>query len=753
MKNPVATGYLLSLIGIFYYLYLCQFIPAVNCRVFLALPDKDILMKGRHRDPMNIKKFIIYIFLMKIPRGRALRYLLSLIGIIYCLYLCQFIGTSRLNCIMLKFNTDIYAADKTPQEEMIQLDFNNTDVKLVIKTLSELTGQNFVIDESGGVRGAITVISPKKILRKDAAKVIESILELNGFSLVQSDKIVRVVNKRRAREQNISTEVGRETSKITDEDRIITQLIPLNYAKAGDIEKAIVPLISKDSNITVYIPTNLLIITEVASNIHRLLKVIENLDIPGAEIKTTLIQIKYASAKTIAGHITSVFGDPAAQQQMQMVHRQAGVNIPQADKRILKAMADDRTNTVIVLANEGDTKTIIEFVNSLDKDMAISRDDIHVYYLENSDAEELAKVLANVPLVEKKPEPGQPPPPQRPGTGIKPNIVADKFTNALIINEPPENYATIKKIISQLDIPRSQVLVEAAIVEMSLDKSLQLGVEWRSLNKPGEGAVSGFGGTNFGLSAEAPGMGFSVGLMKGKGIDENTGLPKLSSVGALINMFKADSDFNILSTPQIVTMDNQEAEIVISDVIPFVTNSRVTDTNNVIKTYDYKDVGITLKITPHINKQTKMVRMEILQEISKVVDASVTDAPRTSKRKAKTSVIVEHSKTIVIGGLIRNDKSTAESKIPLLGDIPYLGILFKRKKEINSKTNLMIFITPHIIANSKDFDKVTEDKKTQFQTFIDENKGIKTLSNTSPKREPFVIDTTSVHYDSLIIEK
>ncbi|MBI5417370.1 type II secretion system secretin GspD [Candidatus Poribacteria bacterium] len=666
--------------------------------------------------------------------------------------------------------SNIYAIEKiNPQDDTVNIDFSKADVKVVIRYLSDLTDQNFVIDT--GVSGEITVISPKKIPRKDAAKVIESILELNGLSLVPSDKLIRVVNKRKAREQNISTEMGREKDKIPDEDKIITQLIPLNFAKATDIEKAIVPLISKDSNITIYTPINILIITDVANNIHRLLKIIENLDVQGAEIKTTLIPIKYASAKTIAGHITTVFGDPQAQ-QMQQAHRQAGVNLPQGDKRLIKTIADDRTNTVVLLANEEDTKTIIEFVNSLDKDIDVGRDDIHVYYLENSDAEELAKVLANVPLVEKKPEPGQPQTPQRSGaSSMKPNIVADKYTNALIINEPPENYATIKKIISQLDIPRSQVLVEAAIVEMSLDKSLQVGVEWRSLNKPTAGVATAAVGSNFGLTQEglasAPygGQGLTVGLMKGW-LDESKGIP---NIGALLNLFKADSDFNILSTPQIVTMDNHEAEIVVSDVIPFVTNSRVTDTNNVIKTYDYKDVGITLKLTPHINKQTKMVRMDILQEISKVIDASVTEAVRTSKRKAKTSVIVQDEKTIVIGGLIRNDKTFAESKIPLLGDIPFLGILFKRKKEVNSKTNLMIFITPHIINNSNDFDSLTIKKRTQLQDFMDENRGIKTLNKDvsnpirEPKaidttstfiipKEPMTIDTTAVNYDSTIIE-
>ncbi|MBI4651154.1 type II secretion system secretin GspD [Candidatus Desantisbacteria bacterium] len=656
-----------------------------------------------------------------------------------------------LNCCLV-IDINVYAVEKSEsKDELIQLDFNNTDVKLVIKILSELTGKNFVIDESGGVRGTITVISPKKIHKKDAANIIESILELNDFSLVPSGELIKVVHKRKARERNITTDVGKDAEKVSEEDKVITQIIPLSYAKVTDIQKAIIPLMSKESNMTVYDPINLLIITDISSNIHRLLKIIDYLDVQSAEIKTSIISIKYASAKTIAGHVTSVFGEPAGQ-QIKQIHRRAGLDTPQmGDKRIIKAIADERTNSIIIIANDDDAKLISDFIKSLDKDLEISRDDIHVYYLENSDAEELAKVLSNVPLVEKKSEPGQPPAQvmQR-SQGMKPNIVADKFTNALIINEPPENYATIKKIISQLDIPRSQVLVEAAIVEMSLDKSLQMGVEWRSLNKPAEGVATGFGASNFGLTAEAAGgglLGLNIGLMKGA--DEKTGIP---NVGALLNMFKADSNFNILSTPQIVTMDNHEAEIVISDVIPFVTNSRVTDTNNVIKTYDYKDVGITLKITPHINKLTKMVRMDILQEISKVIDNSVTDAPRTSKRKAKTSVIVEHEKTIVIGGLIRNDKSFGESKIPLLGDIPFLGILFKRKKTVDTKTNLMIFITPHIIAGSNDFDSLTISKQNQLQKFADENKGMITLEKPVNKRQQLTIDSTSVNYDSFTIE-
>ncbi|MBI5206985.1 MAG: type II secretion system secretin GspD [Candidatus Firestonebacteria bacterium] len=679
---------------------------------------------------------------------------LNIFFLVYCFFIFNILNSHTI------FAGNINTNKNTSQEDTIQLDFNNTDIKLVIKTLSELTGNNFVIDESGGVRGAITVISPKKIAKKDAAKVIESILELNGFSLVQSGELIKVVHSRKAKERNIDTDIGKEPDKIPDEDRIITQIIPLTYANSNEIQKTILAFISKDSNITVYTPTNLLIITDIASNIHRLLKIIEYLDVQSAEIKTTIIPVQFASAKTIAGHIATVFGDPqTGKQQQQKVYRHPNIQITQTEKRIIKAIADDRTNTIILLANEDDTKLIIDFVKSLDTNIDSGRDDIHVYYLENSDAEELAKVLSNIPLVEKKSETGQPPNPHQirtPGMGIKPNIVADKFNNALIINEPPENYATIKKIIKQLDIPRSQVLVEAAIVEMSLDKSLQMGIEWRSLNKPNEGIVTGFGATNFGLGAEGLSGslgGLNVGLMKGT-IDGKSG--STPNVGALLNMFKADSDFNILSTPQIVTLDNQEAEIVVSDVVPFVTNSRITDQNNVIKTYDYKDVGISLKITPHINKNTRMVRMEILQEISKVVDASVTDAVRTSKRKAKTAVIVEDGKNIVIGGLIRNDKTLAESKIPLLGDIPFLGILFKRKKEVNTKTNLMIFITPHIIYNSTDFDRVTKDKQDQLNKFMEDNKGgIKTLSSNTntQKKESVTIDSTSIqHYDSLIID-
>ena len=308
-------------------------------------------------------------------------------------------------------------------------------------------------------------------------------------------------------------------------------------------------------------------------------------------------------------------------------------------------------------------------------------------------------------------------------------VTPDKATNALVITASPQDYETLKDVISQLDIRRRQVYVEAAIMEISLDKQRELGIEFRSVEKLDNNRVTSFGGTNFGgMGAATTGvegfaniLGLAVGIIKGtftfRGIE-------YLNIGALVRALQSETDVNILSTPNILTMDNQKAEIMVGENVPFITGKSQGAGGVTLTTIERKDIGITLRLTPQISSDDH-VSLEIYQEISALAEAAGFDpnvvGPITTKRAASTTVIVKNAQTVAIAGLIRDNKSTIEHKVPLLGDIPLLGWLFKFQTKKAEKTNLMIFLTPHIIKESEDADAILKEKKEKMEEFKKEH--------------------------------
>jgi general secretion pathway protein D len=389
------------------------------------------------------------------------------------------------------------------------------------------------------------------------------------------------------------------------------------------------------------------------------------------------------------------------------------------------------TNSLIITDAVPNVKKIESLIQSLDVTTSEGKGKINVYYLKHANSEDFAKVMAALVARLPVPHPGAAAQPAGPATILEGQvtITSDKATNSVIIVASPGDYETIRDVIQKLDIRRRQVYVEAAIIEMSLTKQRELGFEFQATNYDlDNNKISGIGGTNFGNIGNAiaggpaalAGMnGLAIGAVKGtftfKGVE-------YLNVGALLRALQTDGDVNVLSTPNILTTDNQKAEIMVGENVPFVGSQTQSATTGGIPTYniDRKDVGITLKLTPQITSDDN-VRLDIYQEISDIVQTAGINpnllGPSTSKRSASTTVVIKDRETMVIGGLIRDNVTSSTSKVPLLGDIPILGWLFKFKNTRVEKTNLMIFITPYIIKNETEAGEVTRRKSEGLEEF------------------------------------
>ncbi len=380
---------------------------------------------------------------------------------------------------------------------------------------------------------------------------------------------------------------------------------------------------------------------------------------------------------------------------------------------------DSRTNSLVISDVGANIAKIQEIISKIDMPSPPGKEVLKIFRLENVDAEEVAKILTQLLA--------RPRQPVRRGevAAIQPSVVAAKATNSLIINADPDDFANIENIIKELDILTNQVLIEALIVEASFETTKKIGIEWAASETFDGGRYTGGAATNFGYiqnyatSGVVP-EGFSLGFFKGS-------LAFPLDVGALINLYAKDTKFNILSTPQIMTSDNQEATINVSENIPYLKETRfIQSTSSIagdtIKSYDYKDVGITLKITPQIS-QDKYVRLKIMQEVTKLIEGGIAEAPTTAKRSVETTLIVPNKKTIVLGGLVRDDVEDTVQKVPYLGDIWLLGRLFRYNSKKTMKTNLLIFITPHIMTTFEEAETMSAEKEQLLGEMVEKQDG------------------------------
>lgn len=637
-------------------------------------------------------------------------------------------GLLFLTLCLLLSPARVYAA------QTYNVDFNNVEIRKVIETVSEITGKNFLIDDR--VKGNVTVIGPKSLTAGELYQVFLSILNVKGFAVVPSGKINKVVPSSAIAGYGVQMKVGKSEG-IAGIDAYVTQIIPVEYTEAEDLKNLLSPLIPKTDNITSYGPTNLLIVTTTESLLARVNQIISMVDVPGAGEEIRLIPVNYASVTDLAAKISQVLQSQST--RTASARRSARSKAPvQAASSEAKIIADERTNTLIAIGDSQALERIEDLVSKLDVSVPQGAGKIQVYYLQNADADDLASVLSGIPLENavslSEPVAGQPASaakqPVRPQVKKgEISIIADPATNALVITATPEEYAALKKVIEKLDIPREQVLVEVLIAEVSFTKTMELGVEWRVADDlDGDAAV--FGGTSYGefdqLVSTFPAVS-SSGLVVGAiGETISFGDYEFPSLGALITALKTDSDVNILSTPTIVTTDNKEAEIIVGQTVPFQTSQKFDSNNQPIYTFDYRDVGLTLKLTPQINSEM-FVKLDIFSKLEALVSSTVGAtqelAPTTLKRQANTTVIVKDGNTVVIGGMIRDDKVENVSKVPIFGSLPLLGPLFRSQSSKSEKVNLLIFLTPHVISSSQQLQDEARDRAEKFKNFSGEEIG------------------------------
>ena len=629
----------------------------------------------------------------------------------------------------------------------LSMDFTNVDLPVLIKFMSEQTKKNFIFDER--VQGKITIISPRRVTLAEAYDVFLSVLQVKGFTTVEKGNTIKIILAREARQDTIPTGAGNGAPPGAE---FITRIVPLQYVEGSEVVPLLTPLVSKDGMVSTFPSSNSLLLIDSRSNIDRLLKILGELDTEGTPGGLKVFPLSYATPADITKMLEAIYhegagGPPATKPR--------GKRFAGTRSASLKFLPDTRTNSVIVLGPPEMLADVADLIRNVDIPSPTGGGKINVHYLENADAEEVAKVLSSL----SGGAPGQPAVPTRapgqPATaaqqaargviaaelegGVK--VTADKATNSLIIVASPNDFETLVGVVRKLDIRRRQVFVEAAIMEIDIDKALDIGVEWRGAAQAGGGQSGAIlGGTNFdfqgninslfaSLATGTPLIFSGTGLIAA-GIGGSVTLPdgtKIPAVAAVLRAAQTHSNLNILSSPHLLTQNNKEAEIIVGENVPFITSTSRDSTNlaNVINTVERKDVGITLRITPHIH-ESEFVSMDIYQESSALKDTTLlqtsTVGPTTTKRSAKTTVLVKSGDTVIIGGMMQETTLKSESKIPLLGDIPLLGYLFKFSSSSKKKTNLVILLTPHIIQEPGVVSKSLEDRQRKVLNPFDPNR-------------------------------
>lgn len=646
----------------------------------------------------------------------------------------------------------------------VRIDFNDAEITVIIDAISKLSGKNFIYDDR--VRGKVTVISPMPVSVQEAWAVFESVLKIKGFTAIPGPAgVLKIVPLRDAKESNIETvRDGRDSE---NRDQYVTRMIPLNYIDATAISNTLKPLISKDAALVVYAPTNTIILTDTKSNIRRLLGILGALDVEMYKQELAVIKVIYADADTLGDQIMDIYGGTssggnktAASARKNRASRRKAAAAPKsgadggfeaAQRAEVRIITESRTNSLLVLASRTQISDIRDLVHKLDVPV-IGGGKIHVYYLKHADAQEMAKTLNDLVSGSR----GQSGGAGRTGNaGVKPqalrsvvtpladgqiNLSADPATNALVIQASKEAYETLQQVIEKLDVSRPQVLVEALIMEVDITDGFDLGFNF------GYALVNNDITYNFG-TPDLVGASTPLGILSRSTVlfDGETGAPEGegSQFTAQMQAAATDGRINILSSPHILTSDNEQAEIRIGDNIPIVTSrvqSAAGATDNGLSSsvnVERKDIGVTLRVTPQIS-DGDTVRLEIFQEITEVNDALSATVAGTgsssdvgvalSNRHVENTVVVANGHTVVIGGLIGELDSTQEAKVPFLGDIPVLGWLFKSTTVTTRRVNLIIMLTPNIIRSPDDLESESILRRSNFTDATESTEGIERMA-------------------------
>ena len=632
------------------------------------------------------------------------------------------LGTALLILCLAAGTPPSYAQD--PASNQATLNFVGADIESVIKAIGHYTKTTFVIDPR--VKGTINLVSEKPVTKAQAMEMLTSALRLQGFAVVKSDGFTKVVPEADAKLQAGPVDKGAVRG-----DQIATQIFRLNYESANNLVPVLRPLISPNNTINANPGNNTLVITDYADNLKRLGRIIASLDSPAAA-DLDVVPIRYAIATDVASIANRLLDQGAAG------------GTPGADTSRVSLLADTRTNSVIVRSPSAARANLAKsLIAKLDQPTA-QPGNVHVVYLRNADALRLAQTLRAVvasdtsaqptatPTAQPQPQPttaaagqqttlggGQPlqssTPTALPTGGSAGFIQADPATNSLIITAPESVYRNLRTVIDQLDARRAQVYVESLIVEVSADKAAEFGVQWLGLSgdsttgyRVGGGTAFGTGGNNIINQAIArnaspattlpPSNGLNIGIFRQ--INGRLGL------GALAHALESDANANILSVPNLITLDNEEARIIVGQNVPFITGQYTTAASagaagvNPFQTIERRDIGLSLRVRPQVS-EGGTIKLAIYQETSSIQDATNAAGIITNKRSIESNVLVDDGQIIVLGGLIQDQVNDGDEKVPGLGDIPGIGNLFKSKTRRRVKTNLMVFLRPTVIRTSE----------------------------------------------------
>lgn len=604
-------------------------------------------------------------------------------------------------------------AAKEPPKGWITLNFVNADIHSVIQAMSEMTGRTFVVDPR--VKGTLRITSPRAVSPSVAYDIVLSALRMQGYAAIQSDGVVRIVPEADAK-FHATAATGKSRGKRAGGE-MVTRVFSLRHESAPQLQAALRSLVGPNGTFSADASSNTLIVTDYADNLASLEQVIASLDVPSVD-EPVLIPLRYVSAKELAALVTRVFAPMPGQ-------------APGGGIDLLQIAVDERSNSLIV---RGRDRSLVGKVQNLAATLDVPTPvagNVHVIYLKNAQAVEVAKTLRNILASDTgsvtQTAAGQPATTQlatatatSSSQDLGPGMVqADPGSNALIITAPEAVFANLKAVVEKLDVRRAQVLIEALIVEVSADKAAEFGIQWI-----GAGTVSSdntlgglFGnsspGTNIGVITAAATSGTTAGLL-GIASGLTVGFLKGESFGVLARALETEAGGNILSTPSLLTLDNEEAKISVGSNVAFATGSFTTPASasdglsNPFTTFERQDVGLTLKVKPQIS-EGGTVRMVISQEVSQLRPSPGTDPTlaSTDKRSIDSTVLVDDGQVVVLGGLIQDQMTDGEDRVPFLGDLPVVGQLFRYSNRKRTKTNLMVFLRPMIVRTAADAAAVT----------------------------------------------
>lgn len=593
-----------------------------------------------------------------------------------------------------------YAADN------YTVNFNNVPMKDFVTFVSEFTGKNVIFNEAE-MRGNVTISSQKNMDAKEVLDIFYSVMKLNGYVPIVRGNNIQIVS-----ENNMANYDEELTDRTGNKNSFSTSILNLKSYNAATILPVLNRMKSRTGFVEAIKGINVVVVRDSTSRINKMMALINRVDRIAGEYKFYTIPLQYSIASKL-------------EQQIVKFYNELEKNSISSSAPVI--VSDDISNTLIIAATQQDYKRISYLISNIDtKNMAVNTEP-RVFYLKNSKAEDVEKVLSKlVNSLTQTASTAKTGTTTTSSTTSKSNISSDNATNAIIAIGDKELYDNLESIINKLDVPRRQVYVEALILETSIDKSSEFGVEWFAMGANGTGGLfgsSGQGGnlgTLIGSIAQGgtPSLGIGTGLSLGVigNIITFQGA-KFPSIGALISALRSSAGINIISNPQILTLNNSEAEVFVGETIPYKTGDKLDANNNPVYTYDYRDVGVKLKVTPQISNNDT-VTLTIEQEIKKISTSTTsTEAPTTLTRTTKTTVKLQNHSIMVISGMIKDDTNISTTGIPILSQIPILGWLFKKESKTYSKSNVMLFITAHIIDTVDDSNKLLKEKQKALEIF------------------------------------